>query len=171
MRYLLSLGSNLGNRRRNLARALALLEAAGVRVRKVSSVYRAEPVDFAPQPWFYNLAVAVETALAPGELLNLAQRIEKEMGRVRKQKAGPRTIDIDILLAGRQVIRTPRLRVPHPRLDRRNFVLIPMAEIAPSAVHPLFRRTVRSLLEASTDRSGVRKIGPLHLGQVALKFE
>jgi 2-amino-4-hydroxy-6-hydroxymethyldihydropteridine diphosphokinase len=165
MKYYLGLGSNLGNRRRNLARALALLEAAGVRVRKVSSVYRTEPVDFAPQPWFYNLAVAVETALPPGELLNLARRIEEEMGRVRKQKAGPRTIDIDILLAGRQIIRTPRLSVPHPRLDRRNFVLIPMAEISPSAVHPLIRRTVRSLLEASTDKSAVRKLGPLLSGR------
>jgi len=168
MRYLLSLGSNLGNRRRNLARALASLEEAGVRLRQVSSVYRTEPVDFAPQPWFYNLAVAVETALPPGELLNLTQRVEKEMGRVRKQNAGPRTIDIDILLAGPMIIRTPRLRVPHPRLDKRNFVLAPLAEIAPSAVHPVFRKTLRSLLAASTDRSAVRKlrskVGPLHTG-------
>jgi 2-amino-4-hydroxy-6-hydroxymethyldihydropteridine diphosphokinase len=170
MKYFLSLGSNLGDRRRNLARALAALEEADVRVGRVSPVYRTQPVDFAAQPWFYNLAVEIETALLPGELLRLIQRVEKKLGRVRKRKSGPRTIDIDILLAGSLIIGTPRLKIPHPHLEKRNFVLVPLAVIAPSAVHPVLRRRMSSLLKASTDRSTVRKLRPRGLQEQAAKL-
>ncbi len=163
MKYHLSLGSNLGDRRRSLARALAALEEAGVRVGRVSSVYRTQPVDFAAQRWFYNLAAEVETPLPPEGLLRLTRRIEKELGRIRKPTAGPRTIDIDILLAGPLVVRTARLVIPHPRLEKRNFVLVPLAAIAPGAVHPVLRRRISSLLEASTDRSAVRRLRPVGL--------
>ncbi len=166
MRYYLSLGSNRGDRRRNLRGALAALEESGVRVDRVSSVYRTEPVDFAAQPWFYNLAAAAETPLRPRELLDLIQRIERKMGRVRTRRSGPRPIDIDILLAGKRIIRTPRLRVPHPRLEKRNFVLVPLAEIAPAAVHPVFRKRISSLLRISPDRSAVRKLSPPARGGV-----
>jgi 2-amino-4-hydroxy-6-hydroxymethyldihydropteridine diphosphokinase len=167
MRYFLSLGSNLGNRRRHLARALGALGAAGVRVSRVSSVYRTQPVDFAPQPWFYNLALEARSALTPAGLLSLIERIEREMGRVRVRQSGPRTIDIDILLAGSLIMRTPRLTLPHPRLAKRNFVLVPLAEIAPAAVHPVFRKRISSLLKASMDRSAVRKLRPLDLPKAA----
>ncbi len=165
MRYYLSLGSNQGDKRRNLRGALAALEESGVRVDRVSSVYRTEPVDYAAQPWFYNLAVAAETPLRPRELLDLIQRIEEQMGRVRTRRSGPRPIDIDILLAGERIIRAPRLRVPHPRLEKRNFVLVPLAEIAPAAVHPVFRKRISSLLRFSTDRSAVRRLSPPRTGR------
>jgi 2-amino-4-hydroxy-6-hydroxymethyldihydropteridine diphosphokinase len=165
MRYYLSLGSNRGDRRRNLRGALAALEESGVRVDRVSSVYRTEPVDFAAQPWFYNLAATAETPLRPRELLDLIQRIERKMGRVRTRRSGPRLIDIDILLAGKRIIRTPRLRVPHPRLEKRKFVLVPLAEIAPAAVHPVFRKRISSLLGISPDRSAVRKLSPPRKGR------
>jgi 2-amino-4-hydroxy-6-hydroxymethyldihydropteridine diphosphokinase len=169
MNYYLSLGSNLGDRRRNLARALAALEEAGVRVDRVSSVYHTQPVDFAAQPWFYNLVARIESALPPEVFLSLLLRIEKKMGRVRTRRSGPRPIDIDILLAGSLVVRDSRLTIPHPRLEKRNFVLVPLAEIAPSAVHPVVRKTVFSLLRTSTDRSAVRKLRPLHRPQPASK--
>jgi 2-amino-4-hydroxy-6-hydroxymethyldihydropteridine diphosphokinase len=169
MRYLLSLGSNLGNRRRRLARAVGALGAAGVRVIRISSVYSTQPVDFAAQPWFYNLALEARSALPPAGLLRLIEKIEREMGRARLRPGGPRTIDIDILLAGSLIMRTPRLTLPHPRLAKRNFVLVPLAEIAPAAVHPVFRKTISSLLKASTDRSAVKKLRPLDLHTAARK--
>ena len=165
MNYYLSLGSNLGDKRRHLARALAALEASGVKATRVSAVYRTQPVDFAGQPWFYNLAVEVRSALRPPELLRLAKQIEKGMGRVPSRKAGPRPIDIDILLAGSLVIQTRGLTVPHPRLEKRNFVLAPLAEIAPAAVHPVLGRTIAELRAASADRSSVRRLRPLSRGR------
>lgn len=161
MRYLLSLGSNLGNKRRDLALALAALEAAGVRVTRRSAVYRTQPVDLSDQPWFCNLAVEARSALPPSELLRVIKRIEREMGRVRSRKSGPRPIDIDILLAGSLVIRTRALTVPHPRLEKRNFVLVPLCEIAPGAVHPVLGKTISELRRASRDRSSVRRLRPL----------
>lgn len=160
-KYYLGLGTNLGDRRRNLTRALRALAAAGVSVGRLSSVYHTQPVDFAAQPWFYNLAVEARTKRSPDELLGLVKNIEKDLGRVRAQRSGPRTMDIDILLAGRRVLRTARLTIPHPRLEKRNFVLVPLAEIAGSVVHPVFRKTICSLLKASLDRSAVRRIKPL----------
>ena len=161
MRYYLSLGSNLGNRRRYLGLALAALGEAGVRVERVSSVYRTEPVGRTAQPWFYNLVARADTGLRPAPLLDLIEALEKALGRVHKGCPGPRTIDIDILLAGKRIVRTRRLEIPHPRLEKRNFVLIPLTEIAPGAVQPVLRRTVRSLLKASPDSSSVRKLGLL----------
>jgi 2-amino-4-hydroxy-6-hydroxymethyldihydropteridine diphosphokinase len=155
MRYYLSLGSNLGRRPANLAAARARLEAGGVSVVRASSVYRTEPVDVPDQPWFLNQVIEVRTSLAPHDLLALAKAIEKDMKRAPSIPRGPRKIDIDILLAGPTVLRTRLLTIPHPRLARRNFVLIPLMEIAPRAVHPGLRKTVRSLAAASPDRAGV----------------
>jgi 2-amino-4-hydroxy-6-hydroxymethyldihydropteridine diphosphokinase len=124
---------------------------------KASSVYRTEPVDFAGQPWFLNQVLEVRTKLGPQELLDLAKSIESRMKRVPTVPKGPRTIDVDILLAGDAVIDTPGLTIPHPRLAQRNLVLIPLSEIAPRAVHPVLRKTVRELARESPDPSVVFK--------------
>jgi 2-amino-4-hydroxy-6-hydroxymethyldihydropteridine diphosphokinase len=157
MVYFLCLGSNLGDRKRNLARARRLLEQAGVKILRASSAYRTEPVDVADQPWFDNQVLEVRTGRTPHELLMLAKSIETRMKRVPSVEKGPRTIDIDILLAEDTVLDTPELTIPHPRLARRNFVLVPLNEIAPRAVHPVLRKTVRELARESPDSSAVFK--------------
>jgi 2-amino-4-hydroxy-6-hydroxymethyldihydropteridine diphosphokinase len=159
MIYFLSLGSNLGNLRRNLERARRLLERGGVEILKASSVYRTEPVDLADQPWFFNQVVEIRTGLGPRELLELAKSIEVKMKRALSVPKGPRKIDIDILLAGKTVLETPGLTIPHPRLALRNFVLVPLMEIAPRAVHPVFRKTMRMLAGESPDPSAVFREG------------
>jgi 2-amino-4-hydroxy-6-hydroxymethyldihydropteridine diphosphokinase len=158
MRYLLCLGSNLGPKRKNLARARRLLGEKGVVVLRGSSLYRTQPVGRAGQPWFVNQVLRVESDRAPGDLLRLVKRIEREMRRAPGPRFGPRVIDIDILLAGRRVVDAPRLRVPHPRLAQRRFVLAPLAEIAPRTVHPLLGKTAARLLRETPDRSRVALI-------------
>jgi 2-amino-4-hydroxy-6-hydroxymethyldihydropteridine diphosphokinase len=153
--YFLGLGANLGDKKKQLACARRRLERAGVEIVRASSVYRTEPVDEPCQPWFRNQVLKVRTEFGPQELLGLAKSIELRMRRVTTVPKGPRTIDIDILLAGETVITTPGLTIPHPRLALRNFVLIPLREIAPRAVHPVLRKTVRELLRACPDRSAV----------------
>ena len=157
-RYFLGLGSNLGDRRKNLTRAVALLEKAGIRVRRASSIYRTEPKGFAGQPWFYNQVLEAESDLPAAGLLDVAQSVEKAMRRKRTFRNGPRRIDIDILLTSGQAVRTRRLTVPHPRLHLRNFVLVPLREIAPRVVHPGLGRTMRTLADESRDRSIVEKL-------------
>ena len=159
MKYFLGLGSNLGRRTANLARARRLLEEAGVEVVKASSVYETEPVDLPGQPLFLNLVLEVRTALDPPSLLRLARSVEAALKRVPTVAKGPRTLDIDILLAGDAVLEIPDLVVPHPRLHLRNFVLVPLAEIAPEARHPVLGRTIRELAERSPDRARVVKLG------------
>ena len=136
-RAFLSLGSNLGDRAATLDAALRELEASGeVRVVRRSSLYATAPVGKTDQPEFYNLAVEVETALAPEALLDRCQAVERHLGRVRGERWGPRTVDVDILLYDRQVVSTERLIIPHPELLRRRFVLDPLLEIAPDAALP-----------------------------------
>ncbi len=159
MTYYLSLGSNLGDRRRNLRRAAELLAAAGIRIIRRSSLYRTEPVDFRAQPWFYNQVLAVATRLGPAPLLRLVRDVEAAAGRRPGVPKGPRILDIDILLAGRRILRTRRLVIPHPRLARRRFVLKPLAEIAPAVRHPVFGKTAAELLAVVPDRSAVRRLG------------
>ncbi|HEX9903015.1 MAG TPA: 2-amino-4-hydroxy-6-hydroxymethyldihydropteridine diphosphokinase [Acidobacteriota bacterium] len=158
MRYFLGLGSNLGRKRENLARARRLLEQNGIRLLRRSAEYRTQPVGDPDQPWFINQVVEAETGLDSLELLALVKRLEGEMKRKPGPRGGPRRIDIDILLAGRCIISTPLLQVPHPRLTKRNFVLRPLAEIAPWAIHPIRRKTVRRLLRETNDRSSVQKL-------------
>jgi 2-amino-4-hydroxy-6-hydroxymethyldihydropteridine diphosphokinase len=154
----LSLGSNIGDRATNLKAAIAALADEGVMVRKVSSFYETEPVDYLQQDWFLNCVVAGETELAAGELLTRLRAIETRMGSKKLIAKGPRILDIDILLYGDEAIATPELQIPHPRMTQRRFVLVPLAEIAPDLSHPSWHASVRDLLAATTDRSEVRHV-------------
>jgi 2-amino-4-hydroxy-6-hydroxymethyldihydropteridine diphosphokinase len=152
----LGLGSNLGNRQENLDTALEFLSQR-MQIRKVSSVYETEPVGNTKQPRFLNLACQVNTRLTPEEILTLAKGIEFKMGRKPGKRNAPRLIDIDILLYGDRIIKTRKLKIPHPKLTERAFVLVPLAEIAPDAVHPGNGKTARELLKEVTETQGVFK--------------
>lgn len=154
----LSLGSNLGDRAGNIERALAALEARGVRVRRRSALYETEPVDAPPQGWFVNCVAEAETSLEPVALMAAILQIERELGRERRVAKGPRVIDIDILMYGARVVREAGLEIPHPRMAERRFVLVPFAEIAPYMKHPVRQKMIAELLAATRDRSEVRVI-------------
>ncbi len=154
----LSLGSNVGDRQKNLRAAIGFLPEAGVDVTKVSSFYETEPVDLLAQPWFLNCAVQGRTIVPAVKLLGELREIESRMGSKKVIARGPRLIDLDILLYGQQIVDTAELQVPHPRMHLRRFVLEPLAEIAPDAKHPFWRGTAADLLSELADRSVVKKI-------------
>jgi 2-amino-4-hydroxy-6-hydroxymethyldihydropteridine diphosphokinase len=146
----IALGSNLagpaGTPRQTLNAAIHKLSELGA-VLCQSSFYETEPVGYAEQPNFLNAAVALQTHLEPGALLERLLAIERVFGRDRSQalRNGPRTLDLDLLLYGDRVIATETLQLPHPRMTERAFVLLPLAEIAPDRIHPQFKRTVSQL--------------------------
>jgi 2-amino-4-hydroxy-6-hydroxymethyldihydropteridine diphosphokinase len=154
----LSLGSNLGERAKNLEDAIAELGRTSVQIVRTSSVYETEPVDYLDQPWFLNCSVEAETELGALELLRALRGIEAQMGSKKLIAKGPRLIDIDILFYGSDVIDTPELQVPHPRLHLRHFVLEPLAEIAPQFRHPILELSAAEMLANSPDKSVVRKL-------------
>jgi 2-amino-4-hydroxy-6-hydroxymethyldihydropteridine diphosphokinase len=157
----LGLGSNLGDREAALEGALGRLEARGFRVTRRSSLWLTEPVGGPPQGPFLNAVAEGETALRPEALLEACLAIEGEMGRVRAERNGPRTIDVDILFYGDEECASPGLVIPHPRLHERRFVLAPLAEMAPGFVHPTLGLTVRELLVRCQDTSSVRPHAPV----------
>jgi 2-amino-4-hydroxy-6-hydroxymethyldihydropteridine diphosphokinase len=159
-RIYLALGSNIGDREQNLREAIRLLGASGIVITRLSSIYETEPVDYLDQPWFLNAVLEAQSTLPAAQLLATLRKIESEMGSKKAFAKGPRLIDLDILLYGDDTIATPELEVPHPRMLQRNFVLVPLAEIAPHLRHPSWPSTVAELLSRSTDSSLVRKFTP-----------
>jgi len=152
----LSLGSNIGDRDKNLQEAITRLSHLGA-ISAVSSFYETEPVEMTAQAWFLNCALKLETEKMPRQLLKGILDLEREMGRRRIQSKGPRNIDIDILLFGNSIVKTKGLTIPHPALHERRFVLEPLAEIAPEVRHPVFKKTIRELRDALPAGQAVRK--------------
>lgn len=156
----IGLGSNMGDKIANLNKAIGELgKVPGNKVLAVSSFYKTEPVGRAEQDWFVNAAAEIETSLTPRELLNKLLYIEKNLGRVRDVKWGPRVIDLDILLYDDLVMDEEGLSIPHPYLHERGFVLVPLAEIAPKVIHPKFKKSISELMRGIHDNKNIEKIG------------
>ena len=148
----IALGSNLGDKEKNLRRALLLLTQQGVEVVRVSSFLSTEPYGVTDQPQFLNAVACVRTSLAPLALLDVLLATELAMGRVRLRHWGERNIDLDLLLYEDVVLDLPRLRLPHPDMQNRDFVLLPLAEIAPELKHPTLQKTIYELKENLMNR-------------------
>jgi len=143
--FYLGLSSNIDDKVKNLQDAVKHLEAF-CKIKKISSLYETEPVGYKNQDWFINIALSGTTRYSALELLDKCLSIEKEMGRIRKIKNGPRNIDIDILFFNSEIIKLKNLKVPHPEIQNRNFVLTPLCEISPNLKHPELKKTVKELL-------------------------
>jgi len=143
----LSLGTNLGDRAANLRSAIAMLTPA-VRVARESPIYETAPWGFEDQPNFLNMVIEAETDLAPLDLLKYLKALENELGREPTFRYGPRLIDLDILFYDDLILQKPELTIPHPHLHERVFVLIPLADLAPNFIHPVFQKTIQQLLDS-----------------------
>ena len=160
----ISFGSNLGDRNKNIEKAIEYIkELTGIAIKKVSSIYETEPVDGPPQEKFLNGVMEIETSLLPDELLDRLKGVESRLGRVKVEDNGPRPIDLDILFYDDIVIGGERIKIPHPRMHEREFVLRGLNEIAPQFLHPKLGKTVKELYEgiSSSDEPS-----PSHGGQL-----
>jgi dihydroneopterin aldolase/2-amino-4-hydroxy-6-hydroxymethyldihydropteridine diphosphokinase len=149
----ISIGSNLGDREKNCSRSIELLEKNGIVVRQRSSLYETIPWGVREQPLFLNMVIEAETELKPQELLEVLKNVEIEVGREKSSRWGPRSIDLDILLYDDITLDEETLTIPHPYLHERDFVLIPLCEIAPDIKHPLLQSTMRELLQTLINKS------------------
>ena len=156
--YLL-IGGNLGNRKENLSKAVSLINEQCGSLTRSSSIYETEAWGNTDQPSFLNQALEISTSLSAQQLMRKVLRIEEEMGRVRKEKLGPRIIDIDILLFENQIHDLRFLKIPHPEMQNRRFVLVPLAEINSTLQHPVLKKTIAELLEECPDNLQVSKVG------------
>jgi 2-amino-4-hydroxy-6-hydroxymethyldihydropteridine diphosphokinase len=157
-----SLGSNLGDRAGNLLMGIRGMLEIGLEINRLSQVYETEPVETFAQPAFLNMVVELkgDTLPPPEKLMERLLEVEHSRGRTRDMAKGPRTIDLDLLLYGNETCDTQLLTLPHPRLQHRRFVLVPLAELAPAFVHPILNKTISELLEALEDRSEVKPWRP-----------
>jgi len=155
--YLL-IGGNLGNRKENLLTAISLINEQCGSLTKSSSIYETEAWGKTDQPSFLNQALEISTSLNARQLMRKILKIEKEMGRIREEKLGPRIIDVDILLFDNEIHDLRFLKIPHPEMQNRRFVLVPIAEIDPTLQHPILKKTIAELLEECPDNLEVRKI-------------
>lgn len=155
----IGIGSNIGDRIQNCRQGLDMLveRTTGSLVAR-SSWYLTQPWGNEDQEDFINAAAEIEMAVPPARLLEACREIERQMGRQESGRWGPRVIDLDILLYGSLIVRSPDLEIPHPRLHQRSFVLVPLAEIAPDLLHPVFNKTIRSLCSEVADRKEVLKV-------------
>lgn len=159
----ISIGSNLGDRLHNCREAVSLLSRSeGVSIQMLSRPYLTQPQEKSDQPDFVNLVAGVGCALPPQLLLERLLRIENQLGRERREKYGPRVIDLDLLLMDNLVLDTPSLTLPHPRLHLRRFVLVPLCELEPGLRHPLLGRTVFELCQALSEAG--QRVEPYHSG-------
>lgn len=156
----LGLGTNLGNKKENLATAIALIEQTLGEVQKVSSIYFSAAWGIENQPDFLNQVVLIKTKLFPLKLIEKILEIENKMGRTRRVKWGERLIDIDILLIDTILIHTPQLTVPHPFILQRSFVITPLIEIASNILHPIYQKTLGQLHEDCTDSTTLYRLEP-----------
>jgi len=152
----IGLGSNLGDRLANIKKAIELMRKEGIEIIDESSTYETEPFGYKEQGWFLNSVVKGKTELSPSRLWKSLEKIEKSMGREREVKWGPRIIDLDLLFYGNRMLNGKQLQVPHPELHKRKFVLVPLAEVAPKLVHPVFKKTISELLTDLRDNSKVK---------------
>lgn len=154
----LMIGGNLGDRKENLQQAIILIRKSCGPLIKISSLYETAAWGLVDQPSFLNQALEISTSLSAIELLSSILSIEKDMGRTRTEKLGPRLIDIDILFFNDEVHDLPHLKIPHPELQNRRFVLTPLAEITPQLQHPVLKKNIAQLLEECPDNLEVIKV-------------
>ncbi len=143
----IAIGTNLGNKEKNVQQSIEKIVQNNIHITKKSAIYKTMPYGYKDQPLFLNCAVQAETMLLPKELLYTLLSIEKQMGRVRKIHWGPRVIDLDIIFYDNLIINTPDLKIPHPDMQNREFVLKPLCDIAPGFVHPILHKTMKQLLK------------------------
>lgn len=150
----ISFGSNIGNRKKAIEEAFYLIEQNNMRITKKSTIFETEPYGYTEQPSFLNGALEVKTDLSCREVLEKLLYIEKEIGRVRKFKWGPRLIDLDIIFFNDEVYDEEDLKVPHPDMHNRDFVLKPLSELCPNFIHPVLKKTVKELFEHKIETGG-----------------
>ena len=155
----IAIGSNMGNPSDNCIEAIReISKNASIKIISKSSFYQTSPIGPIQQEWFINSAIKINTSLTPIKLLTNLLNIESTMGRVRKEKWGPRLIDLDLLFYDNQILNEEKITIPHPEISKRNFVLIPLCEIAENLNHPTLKKSIKTLLQESTDNAKVNKL-------------